>query len=190
MGKRGPKKRHGKREPNGRLSRTVTARADAMNQEQRDTMSVAIEARQRVWGLSRDASRDQMAGSAIGRYCLAEKIKLEQYDAAMAYLAEREEYHRYIVPPRPPGAVDPNATHGRALTEENEARVRHVMASWATTNAAIRDAQLAIRNDGNLRGAIDAVLIRDVQLDHLLGDIRIALNALARRYGLVARMAA
>jgi hypothetical protein len=105
----------------------------------------------------------------------------------MAYLSEREEYHQYIQVPRQPGAVDLNATNGTSTAIENVARVIKVTAAAKATDAAIMEKQLEIGNMGNLFGALNAVLVMDVELDHLVGDLRTALNALARRYGLTGR---
>lgn len=195
MGKRGPKKQKGKaREPNGRLSRKPAERdarhLEGLDQEQRAMIAPGIEARQRVWGVPAPVSRDQMAGSAVGRFCLQGHITRPQYDAAMAYLEEREEYNRYILAPRQPGAIDLNATKGLATGAENVARVRKIAASVKATDDAIMDKQLEVGNKGNLFGAMNAVLMQDVQLDHLLGDLRTALNALVKRYGLESQRAA
>lgn len=188
MGKRGPRRKAGKREPNGQLSRVPAERnarhLDGLDQEQQSMISVGIEARQRVWGVPVGLSRDQMAGSAVGRMCLQEHITRTQYEAALSYIAEREEYSRCIMGPRQPGAVDLNKTNGASTAGENVAHVMHITAGAKATDAALREAQREVGNMGNLFGAIDAVLIRDVGLDHFIGDLRTALNALVRRYGL------
>lgn len=147
-------------------------------------IAVGIEARQRVWGVPAPVSRDQMAGSAVGRYCLQGQITRAQYDAAMSYLEERDNWFRCIEAPRQPGAVDLNATKGQSVNAENVSRYRTIMAAREATDKAIMAKQIEIGNMGNLNGALYAVLVQDVQLEHLLGDLRTALNALVRRYGL------
>lgn len=194
MGKRGPKKKPGKREANGQLSRKPAEREarhiDGLDREQQDTIAVAVEARQRVFGVPAPISRDQMAGSAIGRLCLQGLITRLQYDAAMSYAAEVESYGLAYRSPRQPGAVNLNATKGGAGDYENVALVQRIMADRDATNRAILDKQIEIGNFGNLKGALDTVVLRDVHLDHLLGDLRTALNALVKRYGLEAGRAA
>ena len=123
-----------------------------------------------------------MAGSAIGRYCLQGLVTRPQYDAAMAYLEERENYLQAIQAPRQPGAVDLNATRGQSVAAENVARTQKAKASMKATDAAIMEKQIEVGNMGNLFGALNAVLVMDVELDHLLGDLRTALNALVKRY--------
>lgn len=184
------KRKHGKREPNGQLSRKP---ADRKVRDQAqvaaaewDTMGTALLARWRVHKVEPANLKDQMAGSAVGRYCLQGHITRPQYAAAIDYLEEREHYLRCIsvATARQPGAVDLNATRGQSVGQENVARTQTIVAARNASEKAIRDAQYEVGNRGNLFGAIEAVLIRDVMLDHLLGDLRIALNALVRRYRL------
>lgn len=194
MGHRGPKKQKGKRELNGQLSRRPAERntrhLDGLDQEQRAMISTAIEARQRVWGLSPAVSRDQMAGSAIGRYCLQGNITRQQYDAAMIYLEVRNDHLIAVRAPRQPGAVDLNATHGSSGDYENINRTHKAIAAYDEMTGVIREKQIEVGNMGNLFGALDAVICRDVMLEHLLGDVRTALNALVKHYGLDGRRAA
>lgn len=198
MGKRGPKRTSGfKRENNGRASRAPEdvakqrqRKLDGLDLEQRETLSTGLEARERVLGVKPQHSRDQKAGSAVGRYCLQGQITQAQYDAAMTFL---ESYHRNLraidAPPMP-GAVDLNATRGRPVGRENPAQLRQWRMEYQAALAAIRAKQNEIRLQGNLYGSLYAMLIRDVQLDYLLGDVRTACNALAKHYRLAEKEAA
>lgn len=180
------KRKSGVREPNGKLSRKpedrkVRDKAEVAAAEW-DAMGTALMARHRVHEVDPAHLKDQKAGTAIGRYCLQGIVTQAQYDAAMAYLEERENYLQCIQAPRQPGAVDLNATRGQSVASENVARSQQVRASMRATDAAIMDKQTEIGNMGNLFGALHAVLVMDVEMDHLLGDLRTALNALVRRY--------
>lgn len=194
MGKRGTKPKPGKRERNGRLSRQPKAVAERnladLDREQRDTLSIGLEARERIWGVKPQQSRDQKAGSAIGRYCLQGLVTQAQYDAAMLFL---ESYHRNLraidAPPQP-GAVDLNRTHGLAVGLENVKQLTKWRAEHKATLAAIQDKQNEIRLMGNLYGALYEIVVRDHALEHLLGDLRTAANALVKHYRLDGRMAA
>jgi len=182
----GQKRKSGKREPNGRLSRKtadvqVRDRAEVAAVDW-DTMGTALLARHRVHKVDPMNLKDQKAGTAIGRYCLQGVVSQAQYDAAMAYLEERESYLQSIQAPRQPGAVDLNATRGQSVAAENVARAQRLSAAVEATDDAIMAKQIEIGNTGNLFGALNAVLVMDVQLDHLLGDLRTALNALVKRY--------
>lgn len=194
MGKRGTKPKPGKRERNGRLSRQpkhVSARNMAdLDREQRDNLSIGLEARERIWGVKPQQSRDQKAGSAIGRYCLQGLVTQAQYDAAMLFL---ESYHRNLraidAPPQP-GAVDLNRTHGLAVGLENVKQLTKWRAEHKATLAALQDKQNEIRLMGNLYGALYEIVVMDHALEHLLGDLRTACNALSRHFKLEARIAA
>lgn len=194
MGKRGTKPKPGKRERNGRLSRQPKHTAERnladLDREQRDNLSIGLEARERIWGVKPQHSRDQKAGSAVGRYCLQGLVTQAQYDAAMLYL---ESYHRNLraidAPPQP-GAVDLNRTHGLAVGLENVAQLTKWRAEHKATLAAIQAKQNEIRLMGNLYGALYEIVVRDHALEHLLGDLRTAANALVKHYRLDGRMAA
>jgi hypothetical protein len=134
--------------------------------------------------------RNQKAASAVGRFCLQGHITEAQYQAAESYIEEYEAYLLAINAPRQPGAINLNATRGLSVGREDQARTAAAIAARKATEMAIREKQIEIGNRGNLFGAIDAVLIRDVEMDHLLGDLRTALNALIRRYRVNADLAA
>ena len=182
----GRRRKPGKREPNGKLSRApadvAARRKDGLDREEQDTIAVAIEARQRVFGLPATISRDQMAGSAVGRYCLQGTITRVQYDAAMLYLADCEAYSHAIGTPGIPRAVDLNRIGGKD-NHENITKSKTAMARYDAMAKAVRAKQTEIGNMGNIFVALDAVIRRDVQLERLIGDLRIGLNALAKHYG-------
>ena len=193
MGRRGPKKQDVKREAGGRLSRKPIEKqardASKIAAEEWEAMNTALMARLRVHNVPMDKLRDQMAGSYIGRLCLSGEITHQQFDAAQAYLAGRRDYHMAIDAPKQMGAVDLNAVHGRNH-HENVKRSQQSVAKFRAAEAAIRDAQTALGNMGNLYAALDLCVHNDVELRHLVGDVRLVLNALARHYGLDSRRAA
>ena len=188
MGKRGPKRHDGRRERNGQLSRKqehVSERQlEGLDRDERDTLSVALDARERVFGVDPRHSRDQKVGTAIGRYCLQGQVTQAQYDAAMLYVESRNRYLRAIDAPPLPGAVDLNATRGRPVFIENSNLVRQWKATHMAAERAIQEKQCEIGLTGNLQGAIGVILFRDVEMEHCLGDLRIALNALSKHYRL------
>ena len=192
MGKRGPKKMQGRRERNGQISRKDRPQriVDGLDQEQRETLSIGLTARERVLGVKPQHNRDQKAGSAIGRFCLNGHVTQIQYDAAMLYIESRNRNLRAIDAPPGPGAVDLNATHGRAVAVENAGQFIKWRQEHRAAVCAVQEKQNEIRLMGNLFGALDLVLFGDVELDLLLGDLRTALNALVKFYKLDARRAA
>ncbi len=201
MGKRGPKKQTGIRETGGRLSRKPIEKqardASKIAAEEWDAMNTALMARLRVHGVPMDKLRDQMAGSYIGRLCLCGEITHQQFDAAQAYLADRRDYHMAIDAPKQMGAVDLNAVHGRNH-HENVKRSQQSVAKFmgkdndgkTGVRGAILDAQTHLGNTSNLWAALDLCVHNDLELRHMVGDLRLLLNALARHYGLDSRRAA
>lgn len=193
MGKRGPKKQPGKRELNGRLSRDPQERkareVAAIDAESWDAMHVAVMARVRVHGVPLDRAKGQNAGSFVGRLRDEKQLSDAQLDAAQTYLAERLAYRRAISAPPEMDAVDLNRVKGRASTE-NETRTRAAVARYEATLKAVQQAQNALHNKANLLAALDLLLVRDMPLRHLVGDLRLALNAVARHHGLLGARAA
>lgn len=193
MGRRGPRRQEGKREAGGRLSRKPIekqARDIAkVAADEWDAMNTALMARWRVHHVPMEKLRDQMAGSYIGRLCLTGELTQQQYDAAQAYLADRRDYHMAIDAPKQMGAVDLNAVHGRSH-HENIARSQQAVSRFMAAEAAIQNAQNIIGLHGNLYAAISLCVVGEVDLHHMVGDVRLALNALARHYGLGNRRAA
>jgi hypothetical protein len=197
MGRRGKARQPGKREPNGQLSRKPADRTsrflDGLERDERDTLAVGIEARVRVHGVDPERSRDQMAGSFVGRLCMTRQISRQQYDAAMTWLEDCENYSAAVHSPRQPGAVDLNRIQGSNGDYENVERTRRAITRMIGDKErgirgamqAVQAAQLEVRGQGNLFGALDAILHRDQELQHLVGDLRVGLNALARYYGLI-----
>lgn len=152
-------------------------------------MNTALMARWRVHHVPMDKLRDQMAGSYIGRLCLTGELTHQQYDAAQAYLADRRDYHMAIDAPKQMGAVDLNAVHGRNH-HENVNRSQQAVTKFEAAQAAVRQAQTILGMRGNLYAAIELCVIKDIDLSHMVGDVRLVLNALARHYGLGSRRAA
>jgi hypothetical protein len=153
MTKRGGRKhKPGKREPNGRMSRDpaqVAARLkDGLDAEQRETIGVAIAARERVFHESLDPkhSRDQLAGSAVGRWCLKGKISRAQYDAAMTWLEDSRNYEFAVsgAVGKSPAAVNLNATKG-ASGRDNVVWTRRCVRRYRAAQSAVQEAQNSLR---------------------------------------------
>ena len=198
MGRRGPRKKHEgiERTASGRVSRSKATQAQARERElanasvdEWEAMETALKARWRVHNVPLAQVRDQMAGSYIGRLCLAGDLTQIQYDAAQSYLGDRLAYHMAIDAPKQMPAVDLNAVHGRNHAENVE-RSKRAIDRYKGLEAAIRDAQQVLGNQGNLWAAIDLCVVKEIELHHMLGDTRLVLNALARHYGLDSRRAA
>ena len=165
------------REPNGRVSRS------GIDHEPADV--VAIEARMRHTGLSRDKAKDQKAATYLGYLNLIGKrdgISNDQYDAAIAFLDLRTAYLMAI---RAPDAMRATGTGGAPSADISPAYVewcRRTRQRYEDCQKAIMAAQMENRSE-NLLAALDIVVIRGERHSHMIGATRILLNHLARFFG-------
>lgn len=188
MGKRGPAKRNGNREANGRLSRKpadLMQRVNgALEADERETLRSGVEARIRMHGLAPEVSRDQRAGSFVGRLCMSGEITTRQYEAAMLYVEDHRNNLMAIRAPRDPSGVDLNRVQGGATGVENVEFYRRATTRWRDALNAVQERQNELRGHGALIASLDTCLIRDAECYHMVGWLREGLNSLARFYQL------
>lgn len=161
------------REPSGRVSRSGRDHGPA------DV--VALDARRRHLGLTRDQAKDQKAGSFIGYLNLIgprDGLSDDQYKAATNYLGLHTAYLRAI---NAPGRVlDGEAgTPPAEVTDEYVDWVIDTKEVYADCRRAIQEAQNENRR-ANLWGALDICIHQDQHMHHMIGDLRLLTNALAR----------
>lgn len=172
--KRGRPKMEGvAREPNGRVSRSGIDHGPA------DV--VALDARRRHLGLTQDQAKDQKAGSFIGYLNLIgprDGLSDDQYKAATNYLGLHTAYLRAI---NAPGRVlDGEA--GALAVEVSDAYIDWVIDTkevYSDCRKAIQEAQNENRH-ANLWAALDLCVIQDQAHHHMIGDLRLLTNCLAR----------
>ena len=152
-------------------------------------VSVAIEARQRLFGLSVDKSRDQKAGSFIGRLCIGKELSVPQYEALCMWEESARQYRIIMAGPKGDSAQDPNRVAGRN-GHENEKRSMEITKRHRAAERAIQDKQFELRGTANLWAALDICVRQDRDQFRLVGDLRHCANALIRHYGIEARAAA
>lgn len=193
MARKARNRQSGKREPNGRLSRQeeqvqqrLRERFKDMDAEERNTVHPGIEARQRVHGLTFEHASQPMASTFVGRLCMGKELSRQQYEAALLYIEDCENYARAVHAPRQPGAVDLNATKGGSGDYENVAATQRAKARHTAATKAVQEAQNALGLRAHLFGALYEIVNRDRECFHLVGDVKLALNALSRHYGLMA----
>jgi hypothetical protein len=192
MGKRGPKRLAGKREANGQLSR-VSAMERARRQLQADrdewaVMSPVIAARHRLHGVPFLTARDQLAGSVIGRLVMARELAPAQGDAAIKYAEDVDNYRQAMGAQRQPAAIDLNRIAGAtAAGPDHVAFVIRAKRRYLAMTRAVQEVANQHRG-ANLFAALDYFIIRDEFHAHMLGDLRLGLNALAHHYGMVAEV--
>lgn len=161
------------REPNGRISRSGIDHGPAD--------IVALNARARHTGLCAEKAKDQKAGSFIGYLNLLgpqDGMATAQYDAAVNFLAMRTAYLRAI---KAPGVVVDGdmGQPSEEISEAYEDWARGTKEAYHDCRKAIQDAQNENRH-ANLWAALDICLIQDQWMHHMVGDVRILCNALAK----------
>lgn len=172
--KRGRPKMEGvAREPNGRVSRSGIDHGPA------DV--VALDARRRHLGLTKEQAKDQKAGSFIGYLNLIgpdDGLSDRQYEAATNYLNLRQAYLRAI---KAPGFLVDGETGIPAsdVTDAYEEWVMDTKEVYADCRKAIQEAQNENRR-ANLWAALDLCIHQDQAMYHMVGDIRLLTNALGR----------
>lgn len=158
-----------------------------MDQEQRDTIQPGIEARQRVYGLDTEKAASPAAGTFLGRLYLNKEISRTQYEAGILWADHTEAYQRAIAAPKQPGAVDLNATKGSS-NYENVAATRRAVARMTDAREAIQNEQYSLANQGSrfaLLFVLWTAIERDEERYDIVPDLRVALNCLARHFGLM-----
>jgi hypothetical protein len=179
MAKAGRKKIAGvKRTASGRRSRAASAYEENVE---------PILTRMRMFGLSEADARDQKAATFIGRLQLTKVLSQPQYDAAQQFLSVYEAYQRAI---KAPAALRSSAGGGDQGESESYARwCRGAIDRYDAAIEAVRFDQNLHENRGsNLYAALDYIVARDQQLWHMVGDARLALNALAHHFGIVRKV--
>lgn len=193
------------REPNGRPSRRVIHVGERREMTEREAKKVGVEARMRMTGLPADlAGLNQAgmpnAGTAHGVMRLlgieAEKadrplgpgmLSGPQWSAAEWWLGRRANWLRAIDAPGRTTVEEPRpdavALDGMS-DEERRAALRagwdKVATEWAAIKACLRDASVEARS--SVEAAFDVILVRNCEMPHMVGDLKIGLNALHRRF--------
>lgn len=163
------------REPNGRLSRRLSALAARRAESEAEITAVALSARMRHTGLPAALAGAADAGTVHGRLRLCGEITADQFRAAEFFLGVRLAYQRALqVPDRPR-----QPSEGRGLGDDAEF-AKAAIARYDAVMACLRDAGAAQRSP--VVAAFDILLFRQQELPHLYGDLRLGLNALHRAF--------
>lgn len=169
----GRKKQTGvKRTTSGRKSRAATAYEENLE---------PILTRMRLFGLTEKDARDQKASTFVGRLQLTKAISQAQYDAAQEYLSVREAFQRAV---KSPDAL--RSSSGGGDQGESPAYAdwcRKAIKRYEDASKAVMDEQCLFPNRGrNLAAGLDYIVCRGEMHWHLVGDCRLALNALAHHF--------
>src|SRR5690606_15783022 len=118
----------------------------------------------------------------------ADGITNAQYDAAQAWRQGYEAFQRAV---KSPDALRTGT--GGGDQPESEDYAKHCTAAinrWNAMKAAVQTEQGFHENRGaNMWAALDYLVARDEQHPHLIGDLRLALNAIGHHLGMIPRPA-
>jgi hypothetical protein len=160
-----------------------------LDRAERETLAEGVAARIRA-GVRPELARDQFAGSFVGRLYLGGEITRIQLEAAEIYLKECQDNSIACASPPPPRAVDLNRAHGAPVGAEDERRTQLARQKYDAARRAVMEKQIEVRGFANLFGALSVCVLDDRPATNLIGDLRIALNALAKHYKVDKRFAA
>ncbi len=169
------------------VTRTASGRASrAKDAYQENVEPILI--RMQKFGLSESDARDQKAGTFVGRLQLGKVINTSQYDAAIRYVEIVDEYRRAIA--APDGTKQAGGpTAGAGETDEYaDWCSRAIGKRNAATDAVLVEQCIFVNRGTNLLAALDYLVIRDEEHWHMVGDLRLALNALAHHFGIERRV--
>lgn len=178
-----PRKMGVKRTKSGQISRA----ADAYNEN-----AEGIALRMKVFGLTEKDARDQKAATYVGRLCLAgqknnaDGITNAQYEAAQVWREAYENFQRAV---KSPDALRTGVGGGdQGESDDYARRCIAAIARWEGIEKAVRLEQSFHENRGaNMWAALDYLVGRDQQHPHMIGDLRLALNAIGHHMGMIPR---
>lgn len=140
MARRGRKRRPGRREANGRHQR-VSSEA-----EREAIISVVLDARRRVYGVTDAEARRMKATDHLARMEARGEIEPREYEAALRYAALMQDYELFFIPgQRPQKAGDLDRVSGYDDSDGDDAsyveRWNRVKRDVAECRAALKAAQ-------------------------------------------------
>lgn len=162
------------------VKRTASGRPSRARDAYQENLDPIL-TRMRLFGLSEKDARDQKASTFIGRLQLTKAISQTQYDAAQTWLQVREQYQRAI---KSPDALRSSQGGGDAGESETYANwCRQAIKRYDDAVDAVTAEQAILANRGRaLYAGLDYLVNRDEMHWHLVGDCRLALNALAHHF--------
>lgn len=164
------------REPNGRISRSGRAHTPAD--------SVALKARASRMGVTMEEARDPRAATYIGTLNMLGKrdgLSDDQYEGAVRFLELRQSYMMAIKAPDGERDRSERSTPSQTISEDYEKWCKAVIARYDGCRKTVQTAQNELRQ--NLWAALDFCVIKGERQHHMLGDLRVVCNVLARFFG-------
>ena len=167
----------GDREPSGRLSRRIAAVEGRREETAREARKTAVDARMRLFGVPEELAHTDLASSVVGRLRISREINEDQYQAAMKACRAKNDKDRAL------GLTQANAAKFMGASDNYEDWYRIRLQAWDDLKRAVREANAQESNRGaNLFAALDHIVFQDREMLHMLGDLRLCLNALNRHF--------
>lgn len=151
-------------------------------------MSVAKAARVRIHKVAPEHAGTDLAASVVGRLYLNGDLEPEQLGAARLFADTYATYQRVMDSPRPPKAINIGGASGPEPRDVSPEYAQRARSQWGTITGVLQAANNAHRS-ATIYAACDYIVLRDLELPHLIADMRLGLNAIAQSYGLAARAA-
>lgn len=162
--RRGRKRKATDRYPNGQPKK----------QTEQKIMETAVNARMRVFGLTERDAKQQFAGTFVGRVHMEGDLSRDQLEAAHTYAQTVMAYRTAIQSPE-------RLRNGRSGDMDDQEYTNRCKAAESRFNAMVKALREVDRTEGtNCLGVLEPAVLRDADMHHMLGHLRIALNAIHR----------
>ncbi len=174
------------RTKSGRISRSRSAREARERVEFKEAAAQRlndyknrIRVRMAHHDLTEAQAARQESGTVLGRLWLTTVIDERQYDAGVKCRQLCADYLKAINAPD----ATRNGTKGANgdETDAHEQWARDIAERHAAMKQAIVQANIENR-ESNIPAAIEYIVIRDQEMEHMIGDLRCGLNALVRHF--------
>lgn len=191
MAKRGPKRKPVPREPNGRAMRSEPADRLALETRARHLMdrwgicdkikvdiadleTGELTKQEQIVPISRQAATNPLLSTFVGTLYYTKDISQVQYEASQTYIKMVNQERKRIAS-KDTHYEPPESLSEAKSQDEMDTASRAQAERYGELQKAIQAAQNHHR--GNLWTALSHCVLRDEPLHHMVGDLRLALNA-------------
>jgi len=186
MAKAGRKRKVGVKRVNGRISQRKDDVIVRKAETEAEVTATAREARTRVFGVDKLDTMNPDTGTVVGRLKRAKVINAGQLKAAYRYEACVMSYRTAVCAPAVRGNTDMSGgTASEYLSNEVDRHKRAIARYEGAARALLDENALHKHRGSNFPAALDTIVMRDVDVPHMHGDLRLALNALAHYFGCI-----
>lgn len=184
MARAGRKRKPGVKRINGRISQRKEDVAMRKQETEADVTQTAREARTRVFGVDSLDTMNPDTATVVGRLKRAKVINAGQLKAAYRYEACAMAYRSAIDAPSVRGDASLGGGSAPEYLGNEVERYQRAIARYNGAMRAVLDENGLHKHRGsNFPAALDTIVMRDVDVIHMHGDLRLALNALSHFFG-------